>query len=167
MRVLEIGCGAGRVTRALAECFGEVYAVEHQPGDGAAGAGGAGGFSERARDSQQRKDLKAVAPHWWGRWGLGKGLEFDFAFSVIVFQHIPSREIIENYVREVQRMLRPGGLFKFQVQGSALGSRREQFGWANRSPSKQAREMAERCGFELRHQYGAGDQYYWLWYFKR
>jgi hypothetical protein len=31
----------------------------------------------------------------------------------------------------------------------------------------QAREMAERCGFELRHQYGAGDQYYWLWYFKR
>jgi hypothetical protein len=27
--------------------------------------------------------------------------------------------------------------------------------------------MADRCGFELRYQYGAGDQYYWLWYFKR
>lgn len=28
MRVLEIGCGAGRVTRALARMFGEVHAVD-------------------------------------------------------------------------------------------------------------------------------------------
>src|ERR1022692_4062593 len=28
MRVLEIGCGAGRVTRALAQIFGEVYGVD-------------------------------------------------------------------------------------------------------------------------------------------
>ena len=28
MRVLEIGCGAGRVTRALAKIFGEVHAVD-------------------------------------------------------------------------------------------------------------------------------------------
>src|SRR5271157_4548332 len=28
MRVLEIGCGAGRVTRPLAQRFGEVYAVD-------------------------------------------------------------------------------------------------------------------------------------------
>src|ERR1035438_4235076 len=28
MRVLEIGCGAGRVTRALARLFGEVHAVD-------------------------------------------------------------------------------------------------------------------------------------------
>ena len=42
----------------------------------------------------------------------------DFAFSYIVFQHIPSREIVENYMREVNRLLRPGALFKFQVQGA-------------------------------------------------
>jgi hypothetical protein len=29
-----------------------------------------------------------------------------------------------------------------------------------------ARQMACRCGFEMRHQSGAGDQYYWLWFFK-
>src|SRR6202142_4676340 len=28
MRVLEIGCGAGRVTRALAQIFGEVFGVD-------------------------------------------------------------------------------------------------------------------------------------------
>src|SRR5579872_6700762 len=31
MRVLEIGCGAGRVTRAFAEFFGEVWAVDISP----------------------------------------------------------------------------------------------------------------------------------------
>jgi hypothetical protein len=29
-----------------------------------------------------------------------------------------------------------------------------------------ARDLALRCGFEMRYQYGAGDQYYWLWFFK-
>jgi hypothetical protein len=27
--------------------------------------------------------------------------------------------------------------------------------------------MAERCGFEMRHQYGVGEQYYVLWFFKK
>ena len=27
--------------------------------------------------------------------------------------------------------------------------------------------MAVRCGFEMRHNYGAGTQYFWLWFFKR
>jgi hypothetical protein len=30
-----------------------------------------------------------------------------------------------------------------------------------------ALEMAQRTGFELRYQYGAGTQYYWLWLFKK
>jgi len=113
------------------------------------------------------KDLSAVAPHWWGRWGIGRQLEFDFAFSIYVFQHIPNREIIENYVREVHRLLRPGGLFKFQVQGAPLGADPDRSWVGAWFDEPEARKMAERCGFELRYQYGVGDQYYWLWYFKR
>ena len=30
-----------------------------------------------------------------------------------------------------------------------------------------SRDMAERCGFEMRHHYGVGDQYYVLWFFKK
>ena len=169
MRVLEIGCGAGRVTRAFAGYFGEVWAVDISREMVRQARQAVAGFPGAHVIRNNGKDLSAVAPHWWGRFGIGRRLEFDFAFSVIVFQHIPSREIIENYVREVHRMLRPGGLFKFQVQGSPVevGSEPEMSWIGEWFTRQQAREMAERCGFELRYEYGAGDQYYWLWYFKR
>ena len=32
---------------------------------------------------------------------------------------------------------------------------------------QQVVEMAERCNFEPRHRIGAGEQYFWLWFFKR
>jgi SAM-dependent methyltransferase len=114
------------------------------------------------------KDLSVVSGPWWRRFGIGAPAQVDFAFSFMVFQHIPSREIIENYVREVHRLLRPGGLFKFQVQGSPDVAHEPQNSWVGVSFTEaDARRMAERCGFEMRHQYGAGDQYYWLWYFKK
>src|SRR5450432_2623093 len=95
MKVLEIGCGAGRVTRALAGFFGEVYAVDIS--------------HEMVRQAQQAvsdlpnarvfrnngKDLSALSGPWWHRLGIGQPLQIDFAFSFMVFQHIPSREIIE------------------------------------------------------------------------
>ena len=71
------------------------------------------------------------------------------------------------YVRDVHRILRPGGLFKFQVQGSPEVAHEPQNSWVGVSFTEtEARQMADRCGFEMRYQYGAGDQYYWLWYFK-
>src|SRR5580765_2207104 len=122
MRVLEIGCGAGRVTRAFAGFFVEVYAVDISREMLRQAREAVAAFPNAHVIRNNGKDLSAVSPHWWSRLGIGRPLEFDFAFSVIVFQHIPSREIIENYVREVHRMLRPGALFKFQVQGSPMES---------------------------------------------
>ena len=124
MRVLEIGCGAGRVTRALSNIFGEVHAVDVSRGDGPAGARGAEGPAKRARLPEQRQRDLDVLP---------QGLEFDFAFSSIVFQHIPSREVIENYVREVHQRLRPGALFKFQVQGDTRIETQPDDTWLGRS----------------------------------
>ena len=92
---------------------------------------------------------------------------YDFAFSTIVFQHIPSRDVIYNYVREVNRLLRPGALFKFQVQGDASLQTTPDHTWLG-VPflDADAVKMAEACGFEPRHRHGAGDQYFWLWFFK-
>ena len=157
MRILEIGCGAGRVTRPLADVFGEVHAVDISAEMVAQARQALAAYPHAHIYQNNGCDLSVLPP-----------LEFDFAFSMIVFQHIPSYEVIENYVREVYRLLRPGGLFKFQVQGI--------FGEDPVSPDDtwhgvafteaQGRQMAERCGFEQRYTYGEGDQYFWLWYFK-
>jgi len=156
MRVLEIGCGAGRVTRALTNLFGEVHAVDVS-GEMVRQAALALGDRPNAFVYQNNgKDL-TVLP----------ALEFDFAFSSIVFQHIPSREVIENYVREVHRLLRPGALFKFQVQGDSTLETQPDDTWLGVPFSeRQAAEMAYRCGFDPRYRHGAGDQYFWLWFFK-
>jgi SAM-dependent methyltransferase len=156
MRVLEIGCGAGRVTRALGRIFGEVHAVDVS-GEMVAQARRAVADMPHVHIYQNNGyDLTVVPP-----------LEFDFAYSFIVFQHVPSRDIIENYVREAGRLLRPGALFKFQVQGYAMATSPGET-WLGVSYSEpQAKEMAARCGFEPRYTHGAGEQYFWLWFFKK
>jgi SAM-dependent methyltransferase len=167
MRVLEIGCGAGRVTRALAGYFGEVYAVDISREMVRQARQAVAGFPNARVFRNSGRDLSVVRDKWWHRF-TGKSPEMDFAFSFLVFQHIPSREIIENYVREVHRLLKPGALFKFQVQGSAKVGPDDVNSWIGVSFSESdARAMAERCGFEMRHQYAPGEQYYVLWFFKR
>jgi ubiquinone/menaquinone biosynthesis C-methylase UbiE len=156
MRIIEIGCGAGRLTQALSKVFGEVYAVDVSG-------------EMVAQATAALKDRPGV--HIFQNNGCDLSVlpdqEYDFAYSAIVFQHIPSREIIETYVREVHRLLRPGGLFKFQVQGYLATTSRPDDTWHGVPFSEQqAREMAERCGFEMRYSYGAGVQYFWLWFFK-
>jgi SAM-dependent methyltransferase len=156
MHVLEIGCGAGRITRALSGLFGEVHAVDVS-GEMVANARAALADRPNAFVYQNNgKDLSV----------LGERV-FDFAFSTIVFQHIPSYAVIESYVREVHRLLRPGALFKFQVQGDATLSTAPDDTWLGVPFSDEAAvAMAERCGFEPRYRHGAGGQYFWLWYFK-
>jgi SAM-dependent methyltransferase len=166
--VLEIGCGAGRMTRAFAAHFGEVWAVDISREMVRQARRAVGDFSNAHVLRNNGKDLSVVRRHWWDRFGMGQPVQVDFAFSSMVFQHIPSRAIIENYVREAGRLLRPGGLFKFQVQGSPLIPDHLQDSWLGTPFTEpEARAMAERCGFEMRYQSGAGEQYYWLWYFKR
>src|ERR1035437_5895552 len=152
MKALEIGCGAGRVTRAFAEFFGEVYAVDisremvRQARRLVADLPNAHVFHNNG------KDLSVVRQSWWNRFGFGPRLQLDFAFSFMVFQHIPSREIIESYVREAHRLLRPGALFKFQVQGSTRAEPEAEDSWVGvHFTEADARAMAERCGFEMRY----------------
>ena len=156
MSVLEIGCGAGRVTRALARLFGTVHAVDIS-GEMVRQAGAALRDHPHAHVYQNSgADLQVLGD-----------VRVDFAFSSIVFQHIPSREVIWSYVREVHRLLRPGGLFKFQVQGDVSVASSPDDTWLGVPFSDaQAVDMAQSCGFEPRYRHGAGTQYFWLWFFR-
>ena len=155
MRVIEIGCGAGRVTRALAEVFGEVYAVDVSGEMVALARQATAGMPNAYIYQNNGMDLSPLP-----------ALPFDFAFSCIVFQHIPSREVIESYVQEVARLLRPGSLFKFQMQGAPVEPSPDNTWVGVGYSEEQARELAERAGLLMELGYGAGTQDYWLWFFK-
>jgi SAM-dependent methyltransferase len=157
MRVLEIGCGAGRVTRALAEVFGEVHAVDVSGEMVRLARRALAGLPNAFVYQNNGLDLSVVPP-----------LDFDFAFSCIVFQHIPNLAVIESYVREVHRLLRPGALFKFQVQGDPEVESSPDDTWVGAAVTDEmAVEMGLRCGFDPRYRHGSGTQYFWLWYFRK
>lgn len=105
-RVLEIGCGVGRMTAWFAREFGRVDALDVSPV-----------MIQRAR--QRLGHMTNVAFHA----GSGSDLasladdSADLVFSYIVFQHIPSKDAIESYVRDAARVLKDGGAIKFQVNG--------------------------------------------------
>lgn len=156
MAVLEIGCGAGRVTRALANLFGEVHAVDIS--------------SEMIALA---KEALRDCPNAYAYQNNGKDLsvlpkiDFDFAFSSLVFQHIPSYEVINSYIGEVARVLRPGALFKFQVQGDETLTAEPTNTWVGAGCSEaRMRQSATANGFEMLYHHGAGTQDYWLWFFR-
>src|ERR1035441_10012066 len=90
MRVLDFGCGVGRVTRALAGIFGEVHGVDIS--------------GEMVKLAQaQLSDLPNARVHQTSGRDLDVlgDLMFDFAFSFSVFQHVPGKALIENCIGEV------------------------------------------------------------------
>ena len=156
LRMLEIGCGVGRMTRMLSRIFGHVTGVDIS--------------EEMIRQARRNTaDLNNVSLVL----GDGCSLEtlpdasFDFAFSFIVFQHIPTYSVIASYCKEVFRVLKPGSLFKFQVQGFTELPRTELDTWLGHPISpRQAVTLSEESGFDIEREEGAGSQYYWLWFRK-
>jgi SAM-dependent methyltransferase len=95
-RMIEIGCGAGRMLVHFAPRFERVDGVDIAPE-----------MIEEARAHMPANVVLTVTS--------GAGLEpfedasFDFAFSVQVFQHVPERAVVGAYIHECGRILRPGG----------------------------------------------------------
>jgi SAM-dependent methyltransferase len=107
-RALEIGCGPGRLMRALARHFDEIHGVD---------------VSDRmvALAQQNLEDV----PNARVTRTNGTDLDvfpddsFDFVYSFAVFQHIPSSDVVFRYLEEACRVLKPGGVFRGQFNGLA------------------------------------------------
>jgi len=108
--VLEIGCGMGRVMQHLAGRYREVHGIDIS--------------AEMVKRGQQRL---AHLPNVHFHQGNGYDLEpfadesFDLVHSAFAFQHMP-KTVAYNYFLETRRVLRPGGLFAFQVPNLLRGA---------------------------------------------
>jgi SAM-dependent methyltransferase len=120
MRVLELGCGAGRVTRALAKVFGEVHAVDVSPEMVRRARSAMAGFPNGFIHQMDGAMLTVLGDQM-----------FDFAYSCCVF-HISSYEIIQSLVREIGQRLRLQKHYSSSRSRAAPASRRvwEKPGWA-------------------------------------
>jgi SAM-dependent methyltransferase/glycosyltransferase involved in cell wall biosynthesis len=154
MRALEIGCGIGRMSRHLADVFGEVHGVDVSGEMIAEGRRKLAGVPNVYLHETGGSDL---AP-------FDDGL-FEFAFSFIVFQHIPYRDAIVSYFREVHRTLKPGCLFKFQVQGGKIARPTTWLGVG--FSEDEMTQLAGDLGFETLDASGQGTQYFWNWWLRR
>jgi len=102
-RVLNIGCGIGRVERHLAPLVGELFAVDVS-----------GEMIRRARErlaSFGNVVLREVASDEYLAF-FPDGF-FDLVFSLLVLQHVEKEDAF-RYLEDARRVLRPGGILFVQ-----------------------------------------------------
>jgi len=100
---VEVGCGPGRMTGALAERFDQVVAVDVSPA-----------MLERAHAAVSAPNVSFVAVSGERLDGVEDG-SADTLVCYLVLQHLPDREVVEAYLREFARVLAPGGAAYVQV----------------------------------------------------
>ncbi len=113
--VLEIGCGTGRVLQHLAGRYREVHGIDIAGEMVKQGEHRLGGVPNIHFHQGNGYDLEAFADE-----------SVDLVYSALVFQHMP-KTVAYNYFQETRRVLRPGGLFLFQVPNLLDGPQFEQF----------------------------------------
>ena len=161
--VVDIGCGVGRLTRALAARAGHVHGLDVSA-------------EMLARAREHNADLENVD------WVHGNGRDLqpiadgavDGCFSHVVFQHIPDPAVTLSYIRDMGRVLRPGGWALFQVstdpsihrgpqglraRAKALLGRGERAWWGAPVEVDAVRSAASEGGIEVEKVLDAGTQY--------
>ena len=88
---------------------------------------------------------------------------FHFCYSFIVFQHIPEKQIISKYIQEVSRILKKGGIFRFQVHGDTKINPTDGGTWRGvHFTSSEIHSFANENHFNILEEVGEKDQYYFL-----
>ncbi|HJP75566.1 MAG TPA: class I SAM-dependent methyltransferase [Pseudonocardiaceae bacterium] len=123
-RVLDFGCGVGRISNALAEQGLDVVGIDI-----------AASMIEQAEELNSHRDrLRFVA--YDGNELPFPDNSFDAAVTLIVLQHCPPRVQV-TALMQLQRVVRPGGLLIFQLPSRAV-------------PVEPLDEAARRAGIDWR-----------------
>ncbi|RKY21701.1 MAG: class I SAM-dependent methyltransferase [Planctomycetota bacterium] len=130
-RLLEFGCGCGRVVRQLQDLPGQVHGCD---------------WNERATDWCRRNlgfahfEQNTLAPPL-----PYDAQSFDFIYALSVFTHM-GEDLQRPWMDELRRVLKPGGLLVLSTHGRRYGERL----------SGAERRTFERGEFLVRHVQGAG-----------
>ncbi len=154
-RALEIGCGPGRLMKPLSRHFGEIHGVDVS--------------DEMIRLAGQRlSDVPHAHVHATNGASLQKFADesFDFVYSYAVFQHIPSRDVVLEYMREIRRVLKPGGIFRGQFNGLPHGDDTNTWSGVAFSAAD-IRAFTRDNGLQLLNLDGLHTQYMWTTWRKR
>jgi SAM-dependent methyltransferase len=157
LRLLEIGCGVGRMTRPLAAVFGEVVATDVS-----------GEMVTRCRETVGTLVNVTCAETSGYDFRAFSDASFDVVFSAYVYQHVPSRDVIRAGLGDAFRVLRPGGVMYFLVNGvESADVAQDGNTWAGAMfPEAEVRALTVRLGARLLGLRGAGRQYLSVWWTK-
>jgi SAM-dependent methyltransferase len=155
-RAMEIGCGPGRLMLPLSRHFHEIHGVDVSPR-----------MVRLAR--QNLAGVSRAHVHTADGISLGQFEDefFDFVYSYAVFQHIPSRNVVLNYMKETRRVLRTGGVARMQFNGLKDGSGQYDTWIGVRFKATEIAEFAWRHDLQLLALEGADTQYMWGTFAKR
>lgn len=106
--VLDFGCGVGRLTRAFAERFDEVWGIDI-----------AASMIDLARRYDRHPDRCHFAVNARPDLQMFGNDRFGFVYSSIVLQHMEPR-YQRRYLSEFVRVLIPGGLLVFQLPSEPI-----------------------------------------------
>lgn len=148
---LEIGCGPGRLLRPMSRHFAEIHGVD---------------VSDEmiALAKQKLRDVpNAHAQVCDGaRLTAFADASIDFVYSYAVFQHIPSRDVVQEYMREVQRVLKPDGFARLQLNGLPRSMDDQYTTWSGaRFSGTEILEFAQQHDLQVLALEGASTQYMW------
>jgi SAM-dependent methyltransferase len=156
--ILEIGCGVGRMSYYIAQNCEELTILDI------------------SRELLNKAVMRLVEKYNFKNISIveGNGIDlhqlpdnfYDIVFEYIVFQHIPSEDIVKNYIREINRVLKVGGvalLHGRDVQGihtddnfSGNTWHGAQFGY------KEIRDYIQDTSLQIIKEEGVGTERYWV-----
>jgi SAM-dependent methyltransferase len=106
-RALDFGCGAGRLTRALAARFDECVGVDISEA-----------MVAEARRLNADCDGCTFVVNDTADLRRFPDASFDLVYSTLVLQHLPTRRLVAAYIAEFVRLLSSGGAAVFQLPTS-------------------------------------------------